>query len=607
MSSPRVFLRREKRYPYGGSRPLPNEIRVNKRTSMVAGHVGGPNHAVWPLPYRPSMTPRHLSLPANRHSASVAPRTRTLPADFIAARPASPDHAGDHGAEGPASPPFEVHSVPFSPPRSGRDTISARGAWRERGEVGRDIFCPPGRKSRERVSKEGRAVPEVRVGPAHEKTSEDVDEEAPQISPGYSPGAVIPGAIGAGRRVGSARRPPRENETRKRRVKRCGPSPAVPCPSPSSRPSRSWSSSTSTTTAAAPGGTGGDASGGTPPPRRRLRRAVLRESTTVITPLTHLPERSARGAVEGLCGRLMGGPGMRDDFDDDGNDDRAGGEDKENAEDGGNPAEAPQDRGDGDEGGDEEKSPRVRFDSGTKGPSTPSSEPSSLPPPEVPEKPKLVRVGTYAPPRHVAPGLTVYHAALRVDDLRAALEEEKADGESYRSRSLTALNGAASALLPGTDLPSLVSDGPAQPCLVVLAVGSAGPPCDLHGSPFLMSLPGRIREFLDLLSSPDLPGDAGSGRLRLVRAVMAGVLDDGLQKGTRPTMRAGEGHRQHHGPPGEPAGPPDEHRVGQERDAPGIGTVHLHDEAWGLEEGRAGPVRACPTTAAGTGRDPACE
>ncbi|KAL7544729.1 hypothetical protein ACHAWF_008093 [Thalassiosira exigua] len=339
-----------------------------------------------------------------------------------------------------------------------------------------------------------------------------------------------------------------------------------------------------------------DRSGGPPatrtrdgPPPRKLTRAVLRETATVLSPLTTLPERACEAAMDGLRRKVAEECGMRDDFlglgtgagTGDARDFGAGNGRRAGESRGGREEEEEEEKETGESPGGEgvpaggeiaddgssSRRSRVRFHDGTKaGAAASDSSPraAASPPPPPPSADGRWAVRVYRPPRRVAGcsiATTIFYAVARVDDVSKALGEPNEDGdrsdaggnegdvgEGDGNRSAEAagaqlLRGCASALLPRASLPALASDAGRDPTrragAVVLAVGVSGPAHDLYGaSSVVSSLPDRLRGGLAALAGLD--SAPAASRAALCRAVLSSHLDDedGLVATYDPRLRS---------------------------------------------------------------------
>lgn len=282
-----------------------------------------------------------------------------------------------------------------------------------------------------------------------------------------------------------------------------------------------------------------DKSAGPPANNRRtsLQYAVLKESLTVISPLTILPEGACNGSMESLQYNIMEEFGLRDDFEgvggvnNDNNDNDIGGDDnfsdKENAHDDNNNEDVrevkttlPEDDNTTRRG-----SSRVRFHDDTK-----EGAAMQDPPPAVTDANTSVSkdesfgsdsllVKTYKPPRHhlnCSLGVTLFYVAVYVEDVsKYVLENDDSKNNASREKRdaddgmKSLLKNCASVLLPGIPLSSLIQslegmNSRKQSGIILLTVGITGPAYDLYGySSVIATLPQRLRESIATLSMVD--------------------------------------------------------------------------------------------------------
>ncbi|KAL9181887.1 hypothetical protein ACHAXT_012230 [Thalassiosira profunda] len=276
-----------------------------------------------------------------------------------------------------------------------------------------------------------------------------------------------------------------------------------------------------------------DKSAGPPAAARELTHAVVKETLTVITPLTYLNEGACQRGIDSLHRHVMGEGGLRDDFwgINAPDEEHGGGGDfstKSTAidEKGGAPAE------------EDVKTPtRVRFQDDTKA--------GAIEDPPVPEggsTPNEPRgpfgghlpVKVYQPPSHhlnCSSGLTMFYVAVHVADVSKACDS-LSDGGAGEKDALQLLSNCASVLLPGHSLQSVADAKTSQKRggAILLTVGTTGPAYDLFGaSSVFATLPGRLREgmgtFAALETAPTASYDAAHFQ-SMYRALLATILDD---------------------------------------------------------------------------------
>ena len=282
----------------------------------------------------------------------------------------------------------------------------------------------------------------------------------------------------------------------------------------------------------------GEADNAQHPPPPPLRHAVVTETITVITPHTLLPEKSHLECMEGLHVNLMNSYGLKDDFflgggvvgTDDNNDEKKhysennGGEEEVNDDDvsdsnimsGGD-----QDEDDNDL--DSTMTPliknsynyskEVRFGDGTKGPTMKKAAIGSGNKGDDMKKKtggyhtfgKNLPVRIYKP-KNCLLGMTCYYLAVYAEDIPKLIEggdnnnndDDGADDGDSMAKAL--FQHCASVLVPGISLTSKYQRGG----VVVLTVGSTGPPYDLFGaSTVIATLPQRLREGMKQLAFVD--------------------------------------------------------------------------------------------------------
>jgi len=248
----------------------------------------------------------------------------------------------------------------------------------------------------------------------------------------------------------------------------------------------------------------------TPP----LRHAVLRETITVITPYTLLSESSHQECMEELHCTLMESYGLRDDFlnvgptntaDDDEEDDLKNGVSKDTS-----------DEKEDDNDADSSMTPlmmgnnsKVRFGNGTKeGSSTivlGSGDEETKGGKNVNNVFGNLPVKIYKP-RHCLLGMTCYYLAVSVKDISNLIESDDDDNNDDDDPVKALFQHCASVLIPGILSPTSTKaqHGQQRGGVIVLTVGSTGPPYDLYGaSTVIATLPQRLREGMTQLSLVD--------------------------------------------------------------------------------------------------------
>ena len=253
--------------------------------------------------------------------------------------------------------------------------------------------------------------------------------------------------------------------------------------------------------------------------------AVLKESTTILTPFTILPEGACNRCIESLQYNVMKNCGMRDDFIGLNNDNSV------NADEKGEGTEARHGRVDDKIGEEEEEDEstqrrrsKVRFHDDTKeGASTSvastkdgGSISSSTKKKEYNTTKQLLEVQTYKPPsQHLncALGMTLFYIALNVDN-----DIIKDDGDGDDDDAMKTFYNCAKVLLPDVSLEDLAKAGnigsskrgmqqqQQQHCsgIILLTVGITGPSYDMFGySSVISNLPTRLRECMSILSTVD--------------------------------------------------------------------------------------------------------
>ncbi|KAL7466172.1 hypothetical protein ACHAXS_006461 [Conticribra weissflogii] len=284
-------------------------------------------------------------------------------------------------------------------------------------------------------------------------------------------------------------------------------------------------------------------------PKRRtqpLTHAVLRESMTVISPTTVLPEGAHFRSMESLQIHLMEKFGFRDDFrgiggppSDVNRDNEKGTVDNEDGERGESKhdqhnAETNSERGYGgqDNGRNERSNSRVRFHTDTKEGSlneikrkvvSEENASSSVGNRNMMEDESTpfqfenqLRVECYSPPSfhlNCSLGLTLFYVAVFVENIdEFSSEDGKVLVEDGHSRiekdSMKTLKQCAAVLLPNVSwlkrFPHFAASTEREKRggLVILTVGITGPAYDLYGaSPVIATLPQRLRETVGTLSA----------------------------------------------------------------------------------------------------------
>jgi len=290
-----------------------------------------------------------------------------------------------------------------------------------------------------------------------------------------------------------------------------------------------------------------DKSAGPPNPAQRTtslqQHAILKESLTVISPLTLLPEAACKRSLDSLHHCLMEEFGMQDDFMGIGSNKVEGGSngdaDKENKK-----IAIREEEDEEDDNTSARRSSRVRFQEDTKkgaaqDPSTnaPSNAANNEQHPTVPFG-SMLPVKIYQPPSHhlnCSLGLTMFYVAVYVEDVsqisaegkigitnfRSGKEwDEKSNNTARERDSIEAFYNCASVLLPGISLSSLtnsveglhktagssssVGQKKKQGGVILLTVGTTGPAYDIFGaSSVIATLPERLREGMTTLASVD--------------------------------------------------------------------------------------------------------